>query len=105
MRKPLIWLYASEITVVPFSAASFDNLSNRSLEPGAPISMTSKPPPTPAVHARRVIAQTIAAWDIAPAAPREVARRAPRGYVPIRTVRRLRAVALASGRTPLAHSW
>jgi hypothetical protein len=52
-----------------------------------------------------VIAQTVLAWQIAPASPREVARRAPHGYVPIRIMRRFRAAAVAYGRPALAHSW
>ncbi|CAN7308632.1 hypothetical protein [Variovorax sp. LjRoot178] len=57
--------------------------------------------PTPAENARRVLAQTASVWRIAPASPREVARRAPHGYVPVRVLRRNRAAAVAS----LAHSW
>ncbi|MDM0035134.1 hypothetical protein QTI33_23570 [Variovorax sp. J22P271] len=45
----------------------------------------------PAGHARRVIAQTASAWNIAPASPLALARRVPRGHVPIRTLRRMRA--------------
>jgi hypothetical protein len=54
-----------------------------------------------AENARRVLAHTASVWRIAPASPREVARRAPHGYMPVRVVRRNRA---ASG-TSLAHSW
>ena len=60
---------------------------------------------TPTDHARRVIAQSASVWKIAPASPREVARRAPHGYVPIRIMRRIRAAAVAYGRPALAHSW
>ena len=60
---------------------------------------------TPAEHVRRVIAQTASVWQIAPASPREVARRAPHGYVPVRIMRRIRAAAVAYGRPALAHSW
>lgn len=55
--------------------------------------------------ARQVIERTVSAWRIAPSSPREVARRAPRGYVPARIMRRVRAAALASSRPALAHSW
>lgn len=60
---------------------------------------------TPAEHARRVIAQTAAVWNIAPTSPREAARRVPQGDVPIRIMRRIRAAAVAYGRPALAHSW
>ncbi|VTU45946.1 hypothetical protein [Variovorax sp. PBL-E5] len=50
---------------------------------------------TPAEQARRVIARTTSVWQIAPASPREVARRAPHGYVPARVMRRIRTAALA----------
>jgi len=59
----------------------------------------------PAEQARRVIAQTASVWRIAPASPREVARRAPRGYVPARIRRRIHASAAALVRPALAHSW
>ena len=59
-----------------------------------------------AERASHVIAKTAMAWRVAPASPREVARRAPHGYVPIRIMRRLRAAALAAASQPmLAHSW
>ncbi|CAN7717547.1 hypothetical protein LJR290_006037 [Variovorax sp. LjRoot290] len=48
-----------------------------------------------------MLARTASVWRIAPASPREVARRAPHGYVPVRVLRRNRAAAVAS----LAHSW
>jgi hypothetical protein len=57
---------------------------------------------SPAAQARHVLALTLAAWRIAPSSPREVARRAPHGYVPVRAMRRLRAAAAASS---LMHSW
>jgi len=60
---------------------------------------------TPAQHARLVIERTGVAWRIAPALPREVARRAPRGYVPARVVRRIHVAAVAAGLPMLAHSW
>ncbi|MDM0021457.1 hypothetical protein [Variovorax saccharolyticus] len=63
--------------------------------------MTLKIELSPAEHSRRVIAQTVSAWKIAPASPHEVARRAPHGHVPIRMMRRLRAAALAYGRPAL----
>jgi hypothetical protein len=67
--------------------------------------MTPLAESSPGEHARSVIAQTASIWKIAPASPREVARRAPHGHVPIRIVRRLRAAAVAYGRPALAHSW
>ncbi|MDM0014648.1 hypothetical protein QTH87_19555 [Variovorax sp. J22P168] len=67
--------------------------------------MTSDTAPTTIEHARRVIAQTLLAWQIAPASAHEVARRAPHGHVPIRMLRRLRAAAVAYSRPVLAHSW
>jgi len=66
----------------------------------------------PAAQARRVIASTAAAWGLAwPAASASasaaLARRAPRGYVPLRVLRRMgrAAAAAAQGRAPIAHSW
>lgn len=41
-----------------------------------------------AAQARRIIAVTTQAWHVAAPSPREVARRAPHGYVPQRVVRR-----------------
>jgi hypothetical protein len=65
---------------------------------------------SPAEHALAVIARTVSAWGIAPASAREVARRAPHGYVPVRIMRRLRAAAAAaasaaSAGPAFAHSW
>jgi hypothetical protein len=59
----------------------------------------------PAEHASRVIARTASVWRIAPASLREVARRAPHGYVPVRSVRRMRAAVMASHWPVFAHSW
>lgn len=58
-----------------------------------------------AEQARRVVVRTASVWQIAPASPREVARRAPHGHVPARIMRRIRAAAAASSRPVLAHSW
>lgn len=60
---------------------------------------------TPAEHARHVIERTGSAWRIALSSPREEARRALRGDVPARIVRRIQASAGVSGRSMLAHSW
>ncbi|MDM0037672.1 hypothetical protein QTH89_14700 [Variovorax sp. J22G21] len=60
---------------------------------------------TPAEQARRVVVRTASVWRIAPASPREVARRAPHGHVPARIMRRIRAAAAAASRPALAHSW
>jgi hypothetical protein len=61
---------------------------------------------TPAQHAERVIARTVAAWKIPPVSLRAAARRAPHGYVPVRVMRRMRAAAVAVGNRPaFAHSW
>ena len=65
---------------------------------------------TPSVHAHaaRVVALTAVAWQVEPASPRALARRAPHGYVPARVLRRLQktaAAAFPSHRGVLAHSW
>ena len=74
--------------------------------------MTSFPHsvPTPGEHAVSVIARTRDVWRIALSSPREIARRAPVGHVPMRTLRRrMQALnATAAGRlgTPaLAYPW
>ncbi|MEB0112281.1 hypothetical protein RCH10_001731 [Variovorax sp. GrIS 2.14] len=59
----------------------------------------------PTAQARCVIARTASVWRIAPVSQREVARRAPHGYVPVRIVRRLQAAIVASQRPVFAHSW
>lgn len=41
-------------------------------------------------HAQGVIATTARAWNVSRESPRALARRAPRGYVPVRVLRRLR---------------
>ncbi|SFN21448.1 hypothetical protein [Variovorax sp. OV329] len=46
--------------------------------------------------ATAVIARTAAAWNIAPESSRAAARRAPRGYVPVRIRRRLRAASASA---------
>jgi len=56
---------------------------------------------SPAMQASHVVAVTASAWHVAPRSAREVARRAPRGYVPLRVVRRMRAAL----RPVIAHSW
>ncbi|MGJ7581665.1 hypothetical protein ACSFA3_15900 [Variovorax sp. RHLX14] len=53
--------------------------------------------PTPGDRAVAVIARTRNVWRIALASPREIARRAPVGYVPVRTLRRRMQA--------LAYSW
>ncbi|CAN5686996.1 hypothetical protein BH10PSE18_BH10PSE18_27980 [soil metagenome] len=61
---------------------------------------------SPVARAQRVVALTAAAWRIPPASAREIARRMPSGYVPLRVRRRLRLVATPSFSLPLlAHSW
>jgi hypothetical protein len=55
--------------------------------------------------ARAVIERTVAAWNIAPGSAREVARRAPHGHGPARTVRRTRAAKAGASDPVLAHSW
>ncbi len=60
------------------------------MTPGAKPSPAAGRPATPAEHARRVIARTASAWRVPPASAREVERRAPHGYVPVRVLRRMR---------------
>jgi hypothetical protein len=52
--------------------------------------------------ARRVVALTASAWQVAPLSAHAAARRAPRGYVPLRVARRMRAAITV---TAFAHSW
>jgi hypothetical protein len=54
--------------------------------------------------ARAVIERTDAAWNIAPGSAREVARRAPHGYVPARPPRRTRAAKAGASAPVLAYS-
>ena len=58
--------------------------------------------PSPADHALQVIARTAVVWQIAAPSAREVARRAPYGYVPMRALRRILA---ATARAPGPGSW
>lgn len=74
--------------------------------------MTSFPcsAPTPGEHAVGVIAKTRDIWRIALSSPREIARRAPVGYVTTRALRRrmqaLNAAAAGKLGTPaLAYAW
>jgi hypothetical protein len=80
---------------------------HRPVQGGRGLAMTRITERTPAEQALHVIAQTVSAWRIAPASAREVARRAPHGYVPVRIMRRLRAAAAAaaSAGPVFAHSW
>jgi len=69
--------------------------------------MTSIAQASPAERAQQVIGLTASTWDVSPATPHARARRAPHGYVPQRTQRRLQAAA-ARGMTrtyTIAHSW
>jgi len=50
----------------------------------------SLPSTDPKAHAPAVIATTARAWNVSRENPRALARRAPRGYVPVRVLRRLR---------------
>jgi|GEM_PF-600683 len=67
--------------------------------------MTVRSAATPAEQALRVIGVTVLAWGIRLPSAHAVARRAPRGYVPVRALRRLRAAALPAPAHLLAHSW
>ena len=57
--------------------------------------------------AQRVLAVTAKAWNIVPASPQAVARRAAHGHVPARVLRRQQAAARAPVERSgfLAHSW
>jgi hypothetical protein len=57
---------------------------------------------SPSAQGRKVLALTATAWRIPPRSAREVARRAPHGYVPVRALRRLHAAAVLA---LLPHSW
>ncbi len=62
--------------------------------------------PTLVARARQVIERTGTAWRIPPASAREIARRMPAGYVPIRVRRRLQQAGVrAYGTSLLSHSW
>ena len=57
-------------------------------------------------QALRVIGVTAVAWDVQLPSAHALARRAPHGYVPVRTLRKLRAaVRLINPAPVLAHSW
>lgn len=49
-------------------------------------------------HAESVITTTTRAWNVSRESPRALARRAPRGYVPVRVLRRLRSSLPAASR-------
>lgn len=54
----------------------------------------------------RVIGVTAVAWGVKLPSAHAVARRAPHGHIPLRTLRRLRAAVLQLNLSPvLAHSW
>ncbi len=69
--------------------------------------MTHGDLPSIAARAERIVAVTAAAWRIAQPSAHALARRAPHGYVPQRTWRRLGRAAGAGlpACTFLAHSW
>lgn len=57
-------------------------------------------------QALRVIGVTALAWDVRLPSAHAIARRANHGYVPVRTLRRLRAAVRHINPAPvLAHSW
>ena len=57
-------------------------------------------------QALRVIGVTAVAWGVKLPSAHAVARRAPHGHIPLRTLRRLRAAVLQLNLSPvLAHSW
>ncbi|MFT4268802.1 MAG: hypothetical protein QM586_16530 [Xenophilus sp.] len=61
---------------------------------------------SPSQQVLRVIGVTAVAWSVRLPSARALARRAPRGYVPVRTLRRLRAAVREIHPAPvLAHSW
>lgn len=62
--------------------------------------MVFRAPATPSEQALRVIGVTVVAWGIRLPSAHAVARRAPHGWVPLRTARRL-----AAATPPFAHSW
>ncbi|MDP9900830.1 hypothetical protein [Variovorax ginsengisoli] len=61
----------------------------------------------PAEHAVRVIGITTRAWRIAPESAHAIARRAPHGHVPFRSLRRIHHAACEALGKPqfLAHTW
>lgn len=63
--------------------------------------------PTPEMHALRVIGTTAQAWRIVPESAYAITRRAPHGYVPFRSLRRIRHAAREALAQPqfLAHTW
>ena len=63
--------------------------------------------PSPETHALRVIDITARAWRIAPESAHAITRRAPHGYVPFRSLRRIRHAARVALAQPqfLAHNW
>ena len=69
--------------------------------------MTSNRQGSPAERAQQVISLTASTWQVSPSKPHAQARRAPHGYVPLRTQRRLQAAAARSlpATYALAHSW
>ncbi|WP_225783215.1 hypothetical protein [Xenophilus sp. Marseille-Q4582] len=73
--------------------------------------MTAQVPSRPLRHALsqqalRVIGVTAVAWGVQLPSAHAIARRAPHGHVPLRTLRRLRAaVRLIHPAPVLAHSW
>ena len=70
--------------------------------------MSSRSNLSPRTRAEQVVALTAASWQVAPASPRALARRAPHGSVPVRVLRRLHKTAAAAfphHRGFLAHSW
>ena len=54
----------------------------------------------PRTHAQAVVATTARAWKVSRESPRALARRAPRGYVPTRLVRRLRGAVPVAAQVP-----
>ena len=80
------------------------------MEIASTIDLADRAALSPAEAAQQVLARTAALWDVRPESPRAIARRAPRGYVPARVGRRLRASATghhADGGACLlfGHSW
>ena len=57
--------------------------------------------------AQQVLAVTTQAWRVQGLSAHALARRAPHGYEPVRSLRRVRATAAATaeGRSFIAHSW
>ena len=64
------------------------------------------PPRSLSQQSLRVIGVTAVAWDVKLPSAHALARRAPHGHVPVRTLRRLRAAVRQLNVAPvLAHSW